>query len=76
MKVKARDEAKVLLAASLLNDNLAHYKNHFGILDKQDLFAMVAFDAFFEKLSHEEKANQLVESISAEVDALTRQLDT
>jgi cell division protein ZapA (FtsZ GTPase activity inhibitor) len=47
MKVKASDEAKVLKAADLLNDSMTFYKNNFHIVEKQDILAMVAFDAFF-----------------------------
>ena len=76
MKVKAIDEAKVLRAAELLNTSLTFYKNNFHIVDKQDMLAMVAFDAFFEKLSMEEKRSDLIESISGEIDALSEQLAT
>jgi cell division protein ZapA len=76
MKVKAIDEAKVLRAAELLNTNLTFYKNNFHIVDKQDMLAMVAFDAFFEKLSMEEKRSEMIDSISGEIDALSEQLAT
>jgi len=76
MKVKASDEAKVLRAAELLNTSMTFYKNNFHIVDKQDMLAMVAFDAFFEKLSMDEKRSEMIESISGEIDALSEQLAT
>ncbi len=76
MKVKASDEAKVLKAAALLNESLTFYKNNFHIVEKQDMLAMVAFDAFFEKLTMEEKRANLLQSISTEIDNLSEQLVT
>ena len=74
MKVKASDEARVLQAATKLNETMAFYKTNFHISEKQDLLAMAAFDAFFEKLSLEERKEELVQSISDEIEATTERL--
>jgi cell division protein ZapA len=76
MKVKATDEAKVLQAADLLNESMGFYRTNFHIVEKQDLLAMAAFDAFFEKLANEEKRANLLQSISLEIDSLSQQLTT
>jgi len=76
MKVKASDEAKVLRAANLLNESMNFYRTNFNIVEKQDLLAMAAFDAFFERLANEEKNSGMIQSISAEIDALSQQLAT
>ena len=74
MKVKASDEERVLLAASKLNDTMAFYKTNFHISEKQDLLAMAAFDAFFEKLSMDERREEMVMSVCDEIDRLSDSL--
>ncbi len=54
MKVKNREEERVRAAGKLINEKLKTYKEQFGIEDKQDLLAMVAFDCLIEKLAAEE----------------------
>lgn len=44
MKVKSVEEEKVRKAAKMVNEKLKVFRNQFGIDDKQDLLAMVAFD--------------------------------
>jgi len=53
MKVKPEEEGKVREAASMVNEKINAYKNQFGIDDKQDLLAMVAFDGMMKKLRAE-----------------------
>ena len=74
MKVKASDEERVLLAATKLNDTMAFYKTNFHISEKQDLLAMAAFDAFFEKLSMDERREEMVTSVCNEIDRLSDNL--
>lgn len=74
MKVVAVDEPRVQEAARQLAAQLESYKN-FGIIEKQDLLAMVAFDAIFSKLSANEQKTKLIEGVCAEIEALTTQLD-
>ena len=54
MKVKGEDEERVRNASRLINDKLKSYKEQFGLEDKQDLLAMVAFDSLVEKMATEE----------------------
>ena len=74
MKVTAGDEVQVREAARQLGTQLETYKN-FGIIEKQDLLAMVAFDAIFSKLSANEQKTQLIDGVCAEIEALAGQLD-
>jgi cell division protein ZapA len=76
MKVKSSDESRIRRAADQFNLNLAHYKKQFSGLDKADAIAMVAFDAIFEKLSAEERRQEILDSISQEIDALTERIPT
>jgi cell division protein ZapA len=60
MTVKREDEERVRMASRLINEKLRSYREQFGIDDKQDLLAMVAFDSLVEKMTSEE-GYQLVE---------------
>jgi len=62
MKIEAEDEEQIRKAGRMVNEQLRRYKDRFGTNDKQDLLAMVAFDAFMEKLSHE-TARQDMETV-------------
>src|SRR5690606_40559838 len=54
MKVKRSDEERVRLAGKLINEKFKFYREQFGIDDKQDLLAMVAFDCLVEKMAADE----------------------
>jgi len=74
MKVTAGEESQVQEAARILGTQLEVYKN-FGIIEKQDLLAMVAFDAIFSKLRAIEQKTQLIDGVCTEIEALAGQLD-
>lgn len=50
MKVKAEDEAKIRRAGKLINERIKQYRDEFGLDDRQDLLAMVAFDCMVETM--------------------------
>lgn len=54
MKVKPDEEGRVRTAGKYINDQLKSYREKFGIDDKEDLLAMVAFDCMVAKLKGEE----------------------
>ncbi|WP_040401007.1 cell division protein ZapA [Cecembia lonarensis] len=54
MKVKTEDEAKIRLAGKMINDKLKKYREEFGLDDKQDLLAMVAFDCMVQSMEQNE----------------------
>ncbi|MCH7399838.1 cell division protein ZapA [Belliella sp. R4-6] len=53
MKVKVEDEAKIRHAGKLINDKIKRYREEFGLDDKQDLLAMVAFDCMVESMEQD-----------------------
>lgn len=63
MKVKQEDEERVREAGRLINEKIKSYKEEFGIEDKADLLAMVAFDCLVDKLASEEMYNHVDEAI-------------
>ena len=61
MKVKPDDEERVRKASKLINEKLKSYREQFGIDDKQDLLAMVAFDSLVAKMTTEDQTSEFSE---------------
>jgi cell division protein ZapA len=72
MKVDAEDEACVRKAGKLINSQIKNYKEQFGINDKQDLLAMVAFDCLVENLKLKNKAVEEEEQLTEKLNQLIR----
>ncbi|MGK7396246.1 MAG: cell division protein ZapA [Candidatus Cyclobacteriaceae bacterium M3_2C_046] len=70
MKVSAEEEGKIRLAGRMVNDKLKIYKDQFGIDDKQDLLAMVAFDCLAEKLQSDQIRASIDENIFRKINDL------
>lgn len=70
MKVSMEEEERVRKAAKLINEKIKAYRDQFGIDEKQDLLAMVAFDSLVEKLRAEESTTQDDSKIIEKVDQL------
>ena len=63
MKVKPEDEERVRKAGKNINERIRSYRERFGIDDKQDLLAMVAFDCLVDKMENEENKGELDDSV-------------
>jgi cell division protein ZapA len=74
MRVSADDQSKVLLAGQHVNDKLKSFKEQFGVEDKQDLLAMVAFDEAVSQLN-ETAPQETHESTEAVLLAKIAELD-
>lgn len=70
MKVKRDDEERVRLASRLINEKLKSYRDQFGLEDKQDLLAMVAFDSLVEKMTTEETHQVIDQTVYEKVSHL------
>ncbi len=70
MKVSLEDEAQVRQAGKLINAKIKTYRDQFGIDDKQDLLAMVAFDCLMEQMSSSVPDNTIDESVVNKVNYL------
>ncbi len=70
MKVKSDDEEKVRNAGKLINEKLRSYREQFGIDDKQDLLAMVAFDSVVDKLETEKQEKESDNSVIQKINHL------
>ena len=53
MKVSIEEEERIRKAGKLINEKLRIYREKFGIDDKQDLLAMVAFDSIVDRMESE-----------------------
>ncbi len=72
MKVDIADEEQIRLAGKKINEKIKLYRDQFGIDDKQDLLAMVAFDSLFEKLQADASQSTLGESTVEKIQYLGR----
>lgn len=72
MKVKRQEEEKVRAAGKLINEKIKRYREQFGIDDKQDLLAMVAFDCLVDKLAEEESLQEIDETVAEKVNQLNQ----
>lgn len=72
MKVKRQEEEKVRAAGKLINEKIKRYREQFGIDDKQDLLAMVAFDCLVDKMAEEENLQEIDETVADKVNYLNQ----
>ncbi|NVJ45734.1 MAG: cell division protein ZapA [Cytophagia bacterium] len=72
MKVKPEEEARVRNAGKFINEKLRSYRDKFGIDDKEDLLAMVAFDCMVAKLKSEEESTAIDSTAESTIDNLER----
>jgi len=72
MKVKRMDEERIRMASRLINEKLKSYREQFGIDDKQDLLAMVAFDCLIDKMTSEESHQVIDQTVFEKVNQLNQ----
>ncbi|MDQ3394388.1 MAG: cell division protein ZapA [Bacteroidota bacterium] len=70
MKVEAADEARIRNAGKQINERMKAYRDRFGIDDKQDLLAMVAFDCLVDAVQPDEARNVTDEGVVEKISAL------
>jgi len=59
MKVRPEEEQRVRNASKQINEKLRVYREQFGIDDKEDLLAMVAFDCVVSLMKNEEQSTAI-----------------
>ena len=70
MKVKKADEERIRMAGKLINEKVRSYREQFGIEDKQDLLAMVAFDCMIDKMAVEDTHQDIDQTVFEKVNQL------
>lgn len=76
MKVKTEDEAKIRHAGKLINDKIKKYREEFGLDDRQDLLAMVAFDSMVESMEQNQLNTEDSEQIQSSVIRINEHLES
>jgi len=74
MKVKPDEEERVRTAGKYINDQLKSYREKFGIDDKEDLLAMVAFDCMVAKLKGEESSGAIDSTTEDKIQSLNQMI--
>ena len=74
MRVEAEEEERLRLASQLINEQVRRYREQYGTTDKQDLLAMVAFDALVQKLEHDKLQLEATQVIADRLSKLNRQI--
>jgi len=72
MKVKRKVEERIRAAGKLINEKIKHYREQFGLDDKQDLLAMVAFDCLVDKMTDEENLQVIDQTVIEKVSHLNQ----
>lgn len=72
MKVRLDEEERVRAAGKLINEKLKHYRSQFGINDKQDLLAMVAFDCLVDKMADERNLEVIDQTVVEKINHLNQ----
>lgn len=76
MKVKAEDEAKIRRAGKLINERIKQYRDEFGLDDRQDLLAMVAFDCMVETMELSEMSSEDSEKVTSTIQQINDSLSS
>lgn len=76
MKVKPEEEQRVRNASKQINEKLKTYREQFGIDDKEDLLAMVAFDCLVSKMKTEEQSNAIDGTTEDQIDQIEELITT
>jgi cell division protein ZapA len=74
MRVDSSEEERLRLAGKMVNERLKSYRDQFGIDDKQDLLAMVAFDCMVERMKTEAANSGLTYVITSKISSLDEQI--
>ncbi len=75
VRVEAEEEARIRTAARLVNERMKAYREQFGLDDKQDLLAMVAYDCLMDSLRTEAEAEKIAKVTTEQLAYFERLLD-
>lgn len=76
MRIDADEEERLRKAGRVINEKVRAFGSQFGIDDKQDLLAMVAFDILVEKLRSEEFLTNLEQNIDNRIERLDAEISS
>ncbi|MEQ8359918.1 MAG: cell division protein ZapA [Cytophagales bacterium] len=70
LKVAYEEEEHIRKTARILNEKIKEYRDNFGIEDKQDLLAMVAFEILVDKLNLDSERQVLFSNLNKQVQSI------
>lgn len=70
LKVAYEEEEHIRKTARILNEKIKEYRESFGIEDKQDLLAMVAFEILVDKLNLDAERDELLGGLNKQIQNL------
>lgn len=76
MRVAPDEEERLRLAGRMVNEKFKFFRDQFGIDDKQDLLAMVAFDCLVEKLRLENDKDHKSSTVDQKLNNLENLLNS
>ncbi|GAA4442326.1 hypothetical protein GCM10023188_41910 [Pontibacter saemangeumensis] len=76
MRVKEEEEERIRVVGKILNERLRFFKDQFGLQDKQDLLALVAFETMVDKVKLEEEKDSHGTDIGQQLSVLEDILST
>lgn len=76
MRIDASEEEVLRYAGKLVNEKMKAYNHQFGIDDKQDLLAMVAFDTLAENLKYKGENSSFESDIADKIEELDSKIST
>ncbi|MFD3003788.1 cell division protein ZapA [Pontibacter toksunensis] len=76
MRVKEEEEERIRVVGKILNERLRFFKDQFGLQDKQDLLALVAFETMVDKVKLEEEKNSHGADIGQQLSVLEELLSS
>ncbi|ABG58403.1 cell division protein ZapA [Cytophaga hutchinsonii] len=72
MRVDASEEERIRVAGKLINEKLKHFREQFGIDDKQDLLSMTVFDAVMDKLKSDQATTDNETIVQSKIEHIDR----
>ncbi len=75
LKVAYEEEEHIRKTARILNEKIKEYRESFGIEDKQDLLAMVAFEIMVDKLNLDSEKQVLFSSLNKQIQSIESKIE-
>ncbi len=72
MRVDASEEERIRVAGKLINEKLKHFREQFGIDDKQDLLSMTVFDSVMDKLKSDQATTDNETIVQSKIEHIDR----
>jgi cell division protein ZapA len=76
MRVSASEEERLRLAGRMINEKMKNFRDSFGIDDRQDLLAMVAFDCMVDKIKSEDNQKAFSNEMAQKIANLDQIIDS